>query len=91
MKTLTVRVDAKKYASVLEALNNLGAEIVEKKGPKKPRKSLSTEEKLTPSQRKLWTDIKQGLHEVKLAEEGKLKLKTFDEFMEELRAEGLAE
>ena len=90
MKTVTLRVEAEKYDSLLEAVRNFGAEIVGEKAPKKPRKAMSAEEKLTPGQKKTWAGIKQALEEVKLAEEGKLKLQTFDEFMEELRAEGLA-
>lgn len=90
MKTVTLRVEAEKYDSLLEILKAFDAEVLKDNSPKKPRRALSAEEKLTPGQKKTWAGIKQALEEVKLAEEGKLKLQTFDEFMEELRAEGLA-
>jgi len=89
MKTFTVRVDAEKYESVLEAVRNLGAEIVEKKSPKQPRKTLSAEEKLTPGQKKTWALIKEGFEELKLIEQGKKQARPLSEFLDELKAEGL--
>lgn len=89
MKQLTLRVDAQKYDSLLEALKGFDVEVIEEK-PKKARKESSAEARLTPGQKKTWAGIKQALGEAKLAEQGKLKLQTFDEFMEELRAEDLA-
>lgn len=89
MKQVTLRVDAEKYDSLLEAAKGLGAEIVEKKAPKKPRKRLSAEEKLTPGQRKTWALIKEGFEELKLIEEGKKQARPIEELFEELRKEGL--
>jgi Fic family protein len=42
------------------------------------------ESKLTASKRKIWSDIKEGLEEVKLIEKGEKQAKTAKEFLNEL-------
>lgn len=89
MKTITLRVDDKKYDSLLEAIKGLDVEIIAEKVPKKPRKQLSAEEKLTPGQEKTWALIKKGFEELKLIEEGKMRAIPAEKFFDELKREGL--
>ncbi len=90
MKHVKLWVDDQKFASLLEALQRLDFEIIVEEPAETAFPESPTEAALTPGQKKTWAGIKQSLREVKLAEQGKLKLQTFDEFMEELRAEDLA-
>ncbi|MCY7350406.1 MAG: hypothetical protein LH606_07035 [Cytophagaceae bacterium] len=91
MKQITIRVDDKKYASLLEHLKSLDFEVIveESPSPTETRPESPTEAALTPSQKKLWAGIKEALAEMKLVEEGKLKATSGEEFLEELRREGL--
>ncbi len=44
----------------------------------------TTEETLTPAQRKTWKTIKRGFEELKLYREGKLKTRSLEEVLNEL-------
>lgn len=43
-----------------------------------------TEEQLTPAQKEIWNNVKQGFVELKQAEEGKLKFRPVQELLDEL-------
>lgn len=45
---------------------------------------LTLEEQLTPAQKKIWENVKQGFIELKLAGEGKLELRPIQELLDEL-------
>jgi len=49
----------------------------------KKNKLLELESKLTPANRKKWSNIKEGLKEAELIEQGKLKGKSVNEFLNE--------
>jgi hypothetical protein len=51
---------------------------------KKKTKLLEREAKLNPDNHKIWDSIKEGLKEVELIEQGKLKTKSAKEFLNEL-------
>ena len=89
MKQLTIRVDDKKYASLLEYLKSIDGEIIMEESPKKSRKESSTEAKLTPSQKKTWAIIKEGFEELKLIEQRKKQARPIEELFRELKEEGL--
>ncbi len=89
MKQITLRVDDKKYDSLLEAIKGFDVEIVEETPSKKPRKESPTEAKLTPGQKKTWALIKEGFEELKLIEQGKKQARPIEELFRELKEDGL--
>ncbi len=89
MKTITLRVDAEKYESMLEALRGFDVEIVEGNAPKKSRKESPTETRLTPGQKKTWALIKEGFEELKLIEQEKKQARPVEELFRELKDAGL--
>ena len=50
----------------------------------KKNKLLELEAKLSPGKRKIWRNIKEGLAEAELIEQGELKEKSGKEFLNEL-------
>ncbi len=70
MKQVTINIPENKYAFFLELLNNLGLEKVNEE-------SVEVDEEVLKS-------IGQGLKEVKLIEEGKMKGTSLTDFLNEL-------
>lgn len=63
-----------------EAMKKLQKYISRLRSEKEARESMSAKEK-----QEVLDDIKEGLHEVKLAREGKIKLQSAREFLDEIR------
>lgn len=49
-----------------------------------PKDKITLEDQLTPGQRQIWNNVKQGFIELKFAEEGKLKFRPIQELLDEL-------
>lgn len=80
MKQIVLNVPDSEYRFFMKVIRNFPlVEVDEKK-----TKLLELEEKLTPGKRKIWDDIKEGLKEVELIEQGKMKAKSANEFLNEL-------
>lgn len=80
MKQIVLNVPDSEYRFFMKVIRNFPlVEVDEKK-----TKLLELEAKLTPANRKVWEDIKQGLKEVELIEQGKMSAKTAKEFLNEL-------
>lgn len=80
MKQLVINIPDDEYQFFIKVIKNFSfIEIDEKKN-----KLLEAEAKLTPAKWKIWNGIKQGLNEVKLIEQGKIKAKSAKEFLDEL-------
>jgi len=80
MKQLVLNIPESEYRFFIKVIKNFPfVEIDEKKN-----KLLELEAKLTPANRKIWGSIKEGLKEVELIEQGKMKAKTAKEFLDEL-------
>jgi hypothetical protein len=80
MKQLVLNIPESEYRFFMKVIKNFPfVEVDEKKN-----KLLELEAKLTPAKRKIWGSIKEGLKEVELIEQGKMKAKTAKEFLNEL-------
>ena len=80
MKQLVLNIPESEYRFFMKVIKNFPfVEIDEKKN-----KLLELEARLTPGKRKIWSNLKEGLKEVELIEQGKLKAKTAKEFLNEL-------
>ncbi|HET6558520.1 MAG TPA: hypothetical protein VFG54_14475 [Prolixibacteraceae bacterium] len=80
MKQIVLNVPDSEYRFFMKVIRNFPlVEVDEKK-----TKLLELEAKLTPANRKVWEDIKEGLKEVELIEQGKMKAKSANEFLNEL-------
>lgn len=80
MKQLVLNVPDSEYRFFLKVIKNFPmVEIDEKR-----TRLLVLESKLSPAKRKIWEDIKEGLNEVELIEQGKMKGKSAKEFLNEL-------
>ncbi|MDP2723269.1 MAG: hypothetical protein Q8O72_10970 [Bacteroidales bacterium] len=80
MKQLVLNIPESEYRFFLKVIKNFPfVEVDEKKN-----KLLELEGKLTPANRKIWGSIKEGLKEVELIEQGKMKAKSAKEFLNEL-------
>lgn len=80
MKQLVLNIPESEYRFFLKVIKNFPfVEVDEKKN-----KLLELEAKLTPANRKIWGSIKEGLREVELIEQGKMKAKSAKEFLNEL-------
>lgn len=80
MKQIVLNVPDSEYRFFMKVIKNFPlVEVDEKK-----TKLLELEAKLTPSNRKVWEDIKEGLKEVELLEQGKMKARSAKEFLNEL-------
>lgn len=80
---LVIRLKNKrKRKFLLELLDELDfVEVVKSPNGKNGKQ---TKQKFTPEQQEFIDGLKQSLQEVELHQQGKLKLKTFDEFIKEL-------
>lgn len=80
MKQLVLNIPESEYRFFMKVIKNFPfVEIDEKKN-----KLLELEAKLPPAKSKIWGNIKEGLKEVELIEQGKLKSKSAKEFLNEL-------
>jgi hypothetical protein len=80
MKQLVLNIPESEYRFFLKVIKNFP--FVEVNARK--NKLLELEDKLSPEKCKVWTGIKEGLREVTLIEQGKLKAKSAKEFLNEL-------
>jgi hypothetical protein len=80
MKQLVLNIPESEYRFFMKVIKNFPfVEVDEKKN-----KLLELEAKLIPAKRKIWGSIKEGLKEVELIEQGKMKAKSAKEFLNEL-------
>jgi hypothetical protein len=80
MKQLVLNIPESEYSFFMKVIRNFTfVEIDEKKN-----KMLELEAKLTPENYEIWGNIKEGLNEVELIEQGKLKAKSGKDFLNEL-------
>lgn len=80
MKQLVLNIPESEYRFFMKVIRNFPfVEVDEKKN-----KLLELEAKLTTENRKIWSSIKEGLKEVELIEQGKMKAKSAKEFLNEL-------
>lgn len=80
MKQIVINIPDSEYRFFMKVIKNFPfVEVDEKKN-----KLLELEEKLSPGKQKIWSGIKEGLNEVKMIEQGKLKAKSAKEFLNEL-------
>jgi len=79
MKQLVLNIQESEYQFFMKVIRNFPfVEVDEKKNY-----LLERESKLTPANRKKWSNIKEGLKEAELIEQGKLKGKSVNEFLNE--------
>ena len=80
MKQVVLNIPESEYHFFMKVIKNFPfVEVDEKKS-----RLLELEGKLTPAKLKVWNNIKQGLKEVELIEQGKIKAKSAQEFLDEL-------
>jgi len=80
MKQVVLNIPESEYRFFMKVIKNFPfVEVDEKKN-----KLLELEGKLSPEKRKIWGSVKEGLTEVELIEQGKLKAKSAREFLHEL-------
>lgn len=80
MKQLVLNIPESEYRFFMKVIKNFPFVEVDKK----KNKLLELEAKLTPAKRKIWGSIKEGIKEVELIEQGKMKAKSAKEFLNEL-------
>jgi len=80
MKRLVLNIPDSEYRFFMKVIKNFPFVEVEEKR----NKLLELEAKLNPENSKIWGSIKEGLNEVELIEQGKLKAKSAKEFLNEL-------
>lgn len=80
MKQVVLNIPDSEYQFFMKVIKNFPfVEVDEKKN-----KLLEQEEKLSAAKRKIWGNIKGGLNEVELIEQGEIKEKTAKEYLSEL-------
>ena len=80
MKRLVLNIPDNEYRFFMKVIRNFPfVEVDEKKN-----KLLELESKLNTDNHKIWMSVKEGLKEVELIEQGKLKAKSGKEFLNEL-------
>ncbi len=80
MKQVVLNIPANEYRFFMKVIKNFPfVKIDETKN-----KLLQQEEKLSASKRKIWGNIKEGLNEVELIEQGEIREKTAKEFLKVL-------
>jgi len=80
MKQIVLNIPESEYHFFMKVIKNFPfVEVDEKRN-----KLLALEAKLTPAKLKIWLNIKEGLKEVELIQQGKLKAKSAKEFLNEL-------
>jgi hypothetical protein len=77
MKQVIVNIPENEFSFFMRLMKSLNfVKVVE------PPQSL--EEQLTPEQKEIWENVKQGFIEMKMIEEGKLKSRPVQELLDEL-------
>ena len=77
MKQVTINIPENKFPFFMKLMKSLNfVKVVE------PTPTL--EEQLTPEQKEIWANVKQGFVELKLAEEGKIEFRPIEELLNEL-------
>ena len=77
MKQVTINIPENKFAFFMKLMKSLNfVKVVEP--------VQATEEQLTPEQREIWNNVKQGFIELKMAEDGKIKFRPIEEVLDEL-------
>ena len=80
MKQVVLNIPDNEYQFFMKVIKNFPfVKIDEKKN-----RLLEQEEKLSTSKRKIWANIKEGLNEVVLIQQGEIREKTAKEFLCEL-------
>ena len=80
MKQLVLNIPDSEYLFFMKVIKSFPfVEVDEKK-----IKLLELEAKLPPEKRKFWGNLKEGLKEIELIEQGKIKAKSAKEFLNEL-------
>jgi hypothetical protein len=80
MRRIVIKVPDSEYRSFMKLVKGFSfVEIDEKKS-----KLLEAEAKLSFSKLKIWNSIKEGISEVELIQNGHLKAKTADDFLNEI-------
>ena len=80
MKQIVLNIPDSEYRFFMKVIRNFSFVEVEEKGDNLQE----LEAKLDPENRKIWGNIKEGLNEVELIEQGKIKGKSAKEFLNEL-------
>lgn len=80
MKRLVLNIPDSEYRFFMKVIRNFPFVEVDEKS----NKLLELEAKLNPDNHKIWSSIKEGLKEVELIEQGKIKEKSAKEFLNEL-------
>jgi len=80
MKRLVLNIPDSEYRFFMKVIRNFPFVEVDQKRTK----LLELEAKLNPDNHKIWNSIKEGLNEVELIEQGKMKAKSAKEFLNEL-------
>ena len=84
MKELLIQIhDENRVPFILELLHEF--DFIEIKTPQNGRAKKPRKKKFTPEQQEFINGVKEALKEVELAEQGKIKLPTLEEFLVELR------
>jgi hypothetical protein len=77
MKQVIINIPEKKYSFFMKLMQSLNfVKVVE------PRQTL--EDQLSPEQKEVWENVKQGFIELKMMEEGKLQSRPIQELLDEL-------
>ena len=80
MKQLVLNIPESEYRFFMKLIKNFPfVEVDEKKN-----KLLELESKLSPSNRKIWGNLKEGLYEAHLIEQGTIQAKSAKVFLDEL-------
>ena len=80
MKRLVLNIPDNEYRFFMKVIRNFPFVEVDEK----INKLLELEAKLDPDNHKRWGSIKEGLNEVEIIEQGKMKAKSSKEFLNEL-------
>ena len=81
MKEIRVHVPDEQYRFVMQLLQKLSLQAE----PVKPAKPTTSTRKLTPAQQEWVDDFREALEQVELHEQGKIKLQSLSELIDELR------
>ena len=80
MKQVVLNIPDSEYHFFMKIIKNFSFVKVDEK----KNRLMEMEAKLSPAKRKTWNSIKEGLKEVELIEQGKVKAKSAKEFLDEL-------
>ena len=80
MKQVVLNIPDNEYQFFMKVIKNFPFVKVDEK----KNKLLEQEEKLSVTKRKIWSNIKEGLKELELIEQGEIREKTAKEFLKVL-------